>query len=141
MRYLLISFLFLAACTKPDDNQIQSATGAWYVNGVAHTPDTIRRWGVSELQAEENSSYSLSMFYPSIPVTSQVDTISMSGGPGKVRISVKDAGKYFNSQDGNQFVSASYQNGNMVFSIPETEVKSNTGQTLKVSGTIIYDLP
>lgn len=139
MKYLLFGLILLASCSKPS-NDLESPTGAYYVNGVAHIPDTIRQFQPGAVTCQESATHYLIINVGSLS-ESRVDSIndySISAGPYLI---LRDGNTHYRSTEQDKKLTSIYNQGKMTFQFSDVQMISPDSQYVKVTGTIIYNLP
>ena len=141
MKYLVIvALFFVAACSKSDKDALESPMGVWYVNGVAHAPDTIFSTGIAGVQARDSDIYYVTINFHQPPSANRADTISSIVYPGRASIYLQDGNMSYSSTNTVKVITTTFDNGRIIYNIPEVDLTSSTGETARLSGTIVDDI-
>lgn len=141
MKYLIvIACFFIAACSKSDNDALESPLGVWYVNGVGHVPDTIFTTGIAGVQARDSDIYHVTVNFHQLPTSSRTDTIHSIAYLGHATIYLQDGNMGYSSTNTVLAITTTFANGKIIYSIPEVELRSATGETAKLSGSIVDDM-
>lgn len=140
MKRLLIFALFLGACSKSSDNDLASPTGVYYVNGVARVPDSIKQWQPGQVSFIESNTHYIQLNVASLS-QSRVDSINDYSISAGVYFTLGDGGKSYRTTEQDKKLTSTYNLGKMTFQFSDVEMISPDSQFVKVSGTLIYNLP